>query len=84
MAMHFSTHSKVCLAHLHPKTDVCAKFHEHSSKNEEVVRFTRFFPIYYNNMPLPWQRSIRHIQKVRLAHFHLKKNVRGQFHGHWL
>ena len=33
---------KMCLAHLHPKSHICAKFHENWSKTEEVVRDARF------------------------------------------
>ena len=32
---------KMCLAHLHPKVHICAKFHENWSKTEEVVRDAR-------------------------------------------
>ena len=39
---------KVCLAHLPTKTNVCAKFREHWSKTEEVVRSARFFPDFCN------------------------------------
>ena len=34
----------MCLAHLHPKTNICAKFHENRSKTEEVVRDARLRP----------------------------------------
>ena len=70
---------KVDLAHLHPHTNVWAKFLEHCSKNEEVVQSTRF-PLIYYNMSLPWQRSIWYIQKVGLAHLHPNTNVCAQFH----
>ena len=33
---------KMCLAHLHPKANICAKFHENWSKTEEEVRDARF------------------------------------------
>ena len=33
---------KMCLAHLHPKANICAKFHENWSKTEEVVHDARF------------------------------------------
>ena len=32
---------KMCLAHLHPKANICAKFHENWWKTEEVVRDAR-------------------------------------------
>ena len=35
---------KMCLAHLHPKAHICAKFHENWSKTEEVVRDARLRP----------------------------------------
>ena len=35
---------KMCLAHLHPKANICAKFHENWWKTEEVVRDARFSP----------------------------------------
>ena len=35
---------KMCLAHLHPKTNICAKFHENRSKTEEVVRDANLRP----------------------------------------
>ena len=34
----------MCLAHLHPKAHICAKFHENWSKTEEVVRDARLAP----------------------------------------
>ena len=46
---------KMCLAHLHPKANICAKFHENWWKTKEVVRDARFFPHFCHNMPLPWQ-----------------------------
>ena len=39
IATHFLPLSKkMCLAHLHPKANICAKFHENWWKTEEVVR----------------------------------------------
>ena len=35
---------KMCLAHLHPKAHICAKFDENWSKTEEVVRGARLAP----------------------------------------
>ena len=37
---------KMCLAHLHPKANICAKFHENWWKTEEVVHDARFPPIF--------------------------------------
>ena len=71
---------KMCLAHLHPKTNICAKFHENRSKTEEVVRDARFPPIFAHNMPLPWQRTFCHCRKMSLAHLHPKTNICAKFH----
>ena len=35
---------KMCLAHLHPKANICAKFHENWWKTEEVVRDAIYSP----------------------------------------
>ena len=63
---------KMCLAHLHPKANICAKFHENWWKTEEVVRDARYFPNFCHNMPLPWQHTFYHCQKMCLAHLHPK------------
>ena len=39
---------KMCLAHLHPKANICAKFHENRSKTEEAVRDARFSPNFFS------------------------------------
>ena len=57
------TVKKMCLAHLHPKANICAKFHENWWKTEEVVRDARFSPHFCHNMPLPWQHTFCHCQK---------------------
>ena len=41
-----ATVRKMCLAHLHPKADICAEFHENRSKTEEVVHDAKFPPIF--------------------------------------
>ena len=74
---------KMCLAHLHPKANICAKFHENWWKTEEVVRDARFFPHFCHNMPLPWQHSFCYCQKMCLAHLHPKANIRAKFHENW-
>ena len=71
------------LAHLHPKANICAKFHENWWKTEEVVRDARFPPHFCNNMPLPWQHSFCHCQKMCLAHLHPKANICAKFHENW-
>ena len=48
----------MCLAHLHPKANISAKFHENWWKSEEVVRDAKFFPHVCHNMPLPWQHFL--------------------------
>ena len=114
---------KMCLAHLHPMANICAKFDENWWKNwgssshdarfsphflprqyavtmathflplsknvsctstpqrqtsvpnfmrigektEEVVRDARFSPNFCHNMPLPWQHTFYHCQKMCLA-----------------
>ena len=70
---------KMCLAHLHPKANICAKFHENWWKTEEVVRDARFFPHFCHNKPLPWQHSFCHCQKMCLAHLHSKANISAKF-----
>ena len=57
-----ATVKKMCLAHLHPKANICAKFHENWWKTEEVVRDARFSH-FCHNMPLPWQHTFCHCQK---------------------
>ena len=74
---------KMCLAHLHPKANICAKFHENWSQTEEVVRDARFFPHFCHNMPLPWQHSFCHCRKMCLAHLHSKANISAKFHENW-
>ena len=74
---------KMCLAHLHPKANICAKFHENWWKTEEVVRDARFFPHFCHNMPLPWQHTFYHCQKMCLAHLHPKANISAKFHENW-
>ena len=74
---------KMCLAHLHPKANICAKFHENWWKTEEVVRDARFFPHFCHNMPLPWQHNFYHCQKMCLAHLHPKANICAKFHENW-
>ena len=74
---------KMCLAHLHPKANICAQFYENWSKTEEVVRDARFFPHFCHNMPLPWQQSFCHCRKMCLAHLHPKANICAQFYENW-
>ena len=74
---------KMCLAHLHPKANICAKFHENWWKTEEVVRDARFSPHFCHNMPLPWQHTFYHCQKMCLAHLHPKANICAKFHENW-
>ena len=77
---------KMSLAHLHPKTNICAKFHENRSKTEEVVRDANMRPParptapFFGHMPLPWQRTFCHCRKMSLAHLHPKTNICAKFH----
>ena len=73
----------MCLAHLHPKANICAKFHENWWKTEEVVRDARFSPHFCHNMPLPWQHSFCHCRKMCLAHLHPKAHICAKFHENW-
>ena len=83
MATHFLPLSKkMCLAHLHPKANICAKFHENWWKTEEVVRDARFFH-FCHNMPLPWQHSFCHCRNMCLAHLHPKAHICAKFHENW-
>ena len=59
----FATVKKCVLHNLHPKTNICAKFHENRSKTEEVVHDARFSPIFAHNMPLPWQHTFLPLSK---------------------
>ena len=70
----------MCLAHLHPKANICAKFHENWWKTEEVVRDARFSPHFCHNMPLPWQHTYCHCQQMCLAHLHPNANICAKFH----
>ena len=74
---------KMSLAHLHPKANICAKFHENWWKTEEVVRDARFSPHFCHNRPLPWQHSFCHCQKMCLAHLHPKANICAKFYENW-
>ena len=78
-----ATVKEMCLAHLHPKANICAKFHENWWKTEEVVRDARFSPHICHNMPLPWQHTFCHCQKMCLAHLHPKANICAKFHENW-
>ena len=71
--------SKNVSAHLHPKANICAKFHENLWKTEEVVRDIKFLLICHN-MPLPWQQLSTTDQKMCLAHVHPKANICAKFH----
>ena len=69
---------------LHPKANICAKFHENWWKTEEVVRDARFFPNFCHNMPLPWQHTFYHCQKMCLAHLHSQgKHLCSNCHENW-
>ena len=84
MATHFLPLSKkMCLAHLHPKANICAKFHENWWKTEEVVRDARFPPHFCHNMPLPWQHFLPLSKKMCRAHLHPKANICAKFHENW-
>ena len=61
---------KMCLAHLHPKANICAKFHENWWNTEEVVRDAKFSPHFCHNMPLPWQHTFYHCQKKCVLHIY--------------
>ena len=78
-----ATVKKMCLAHLHPKANICAKFQENWWKTEEVVRDARFSPHFCHNMPLPWQHSFYHCRKMCLAHLHPKAHICAKFHENW-
>ena len=73
----------IIILHLHPKANICAKFHENWWKTEEVVRDARFSPNFCHNMPLPWQHTFYHCQKMCLAHLHPKANICAKFHENW-
>ena len=89
MATHFLPrryHGKncMCLAHLHPKANICAKFHENWWKTEEVVRDARFPPHFCHNMPLPWQHTFCHCKKKCVLHiYNIKANICAKFHENW-
>ena len=77
---------KMCLAHryVHPKANICAKFHENWWKTEEVVRGARFPPIFaiicrYHGNTL----STTVKKKKCLAHLHSKANICVKFHENW-
>ena len=75
-----STTFTKCVLHIYnPKANICAKFHENWWKTEEVVRDARFFPNFCHNMPLPWQHTFYHCQKMCLAHLHPKANICANF-----
>ena len=57
--------------------------HENWWKTEEVVRDARFSPHFCHNMPLPWQHTFYHCQKMCLAHLHPKANICAKFHENW-
>ena len=82
MATHFLPLSKMCLAHLHPKANICAKFHENWRKTEEVVRDARFSPHFCRNMPLPWQHFLPLSKNVSCTSTPQGKHL-CQFHENW-
>lgn len=65
---------KICLAHLPTKTNVCAKFHDHWSKTEEVVHNARFFIDFFcNKYAISMTKKFpTHPPKIRLAHLPTK------------
>ena len=72
MATHFHHCQKMCLAHLHPKANICAKFHENWWKTEEVVRDARFSPIFAiicryhgNTLSTTFKKCVLHIYTPR-------------------
>ena len=68
------------LAHLHPKANIWAKFHENRSKTEEVVHDARFFAIiccYHGNT------LSATLKKMCLAHLHPKAKICTKFHENW-
>ena len=73
----------MCLAHLHPKANICAKFHENWWKTEEVVRDARFSPHFCHSMPLPWQHTFCHCQKNVSCTSTPKANICAKFHENW-
>ena len=49
---------KMCIAHLHPKANICAKFHENWWITKEVCKQNKDFSHNFcHNMPLPWQHT---------------------------
>ena len=73
----------MCLAHLHPKANICAKFLENWWKTEEVVRDARFSPIFAIICRYHGNTLSATVKNMCLAHLHPKANICAKFHENW-
>ena len=80
MATHFLPLSKTNLANLHPKANICAKFHENCLKTEEAVRDERFPPIFSTVCRYHDNAVSATVDNMCLAHLHTKANIRAKFY----
>ena len=86
MATHFLSLSKKVSWHLHPKANICAKFHENWWKTEgSQFRLRKIFPPCFAiicRYTVATHFSY-HCQKMCLAHLHPKANICAKFHENW-
>ena len=66
---------KMCLAHLHPKANICAKFHENWWKTEEVVRDARFFPHFCHNYAVTMCNTLSTTVKKCVLHIYTPRQT---------
>ena len=75
---------KKCVLHIFILRPMCVLSFRSIAQKLRKLFDPQDFPLTYcNNIPLPWQRSIRHIKKVCLEHLHRKTNMCAEFHEHW-
>ena len=76
---------KKCVLHIYtPRQTYVPNFMRIGEKlHEEVVHDARFSPYFCHNMPLPWQHTFCHCQKMCPAHLYPKANICAKFHENW-
>ena len=82
MAMHVNSATvEKCVLHIYtPRQISVPNFMRIVQKLRKKFATQDFHPIFCHNMPLPWQHTFCHCQKMCLAHLHPKANICAKFH----